>query len=162
MTLFHLHIFVFLFCVLKHILHGSLPTSLILSQMRFFHTSFSTFLPSFTIPFTLASLSQIRSTNSINPKLLHICLNRAHHLDLHHILTKHAIPISNIRLSSNTTLNIYFTIAFASLSSKVLPPVFPLISSFLTLPTSKSHLSIPFSLTSKSSHSCWYHASAPH
>ena len=128
--------------------------------MYFFHTSSSTFILGFTIPFTLASLSQI--IKSIIPNLLHICLHRAHHLDLNPISTKHDIPISDIRFSSNTTLNIHFTFAFAFLSSKVLHHVSPLISSFQTFPTSQSHLPILFCLTSKSSHSCWYHGSAPH
>ena len=67
--------------------HASLPTPRILSHMHFFHSFSSTFILRFPIPFTLASLSQIRFTNSINPNLLHICLHRAHHLDLHPIST---------------------------------------------------------------------------
>ena len=158
-TFFHLHILFFPFCVLKPML---LPTSCILSQMRFFHTSSSTFILRFTISFTLASLSQIGFTKSINPNLLHICLHHAHQLELHLISTNHALPISDIRCSSNTTLTIHFTIAFPSLSSKVLHPVSPLISSFLTFPRSQSHLlPIPFCFTSKSSHSCRYHANTP-
>ena len=103
--------------------------------MHFFYTTSLTFILRFTIPFTLASLSQRRFTNSINPNLLHICLHRAHHLDLHPISTKHALPNSDIRFSSNTTLNIHFTIAFASRSSKVLHPVSPLIIGCCCLPT---------------------------
>ena len=98
-----------------------------------------TFIPNFTIPFKLTSLNQIRFTDSKSPDLLHICLHHDHHLDLHLSSIKHALPISDTRFSSKTTFNIHFTIDFASLSSKVLHPVSPLISSFLSFPTSQSH-----------------------
>ena len=101
--------------------HALLPLSCILSQIYFFHHSRSTFIPRFTIPFTLTSLRQIRFTNSNIPDLLYICLHLDHHLDLHHISIRHALPISDTKFSSNTTLNI----AFASLSSKVRHPVSP-------------------------------------
>ena len=54
------------------------------------------------------------------------CLHLAHHLDLHPVSIKHALE--DIKLSSNTTLNIHSTITSASLSLKVLQPVSPLIS----------------------------------
>ena len=130
--------------------HTCLPTSLILLQMCFFQYFPFTFIPNFTIPFKLTSLNQIRFTNSKSPNLLHICLHRDQHIDLHPNSIKHALPISDTRFSSNTTFNIHFTIDFASLSSKVLHPVSPLISSF---PTSQSHRPIPFCRISKSSHS---------
>ena len=153
----------FSLCVsLKPFFHTCLPTSLILLQMCFFQNSPLTFIPNFTIPFKLTSLNQIRLTNSKSPNLLQICLHRDYHLDLHPNSIKHALPISDTRFSSNTTFNIHFTNAFASLSSKALHPVSPLISSFLTFPTSQSHRPIPFCRISKSSHSCWYHTSAPH
>ena len=126
--------------------HTCLPTSLILLQICFFQNSKFTFIPNFTIPFKLTSLNQIRFTNSKSPNLLHICLHRDHHLDLHPNSIKHALPISDTRFSSNTTFNIHFTIDFSSLSSKVLHPVSPLISSF---PTSQSHRPIPFWRISK-------------
>ena len=71
-----------------------------------------------------------------------MCLHLDHHLDLHPMSIKHALPISDTIFSSNTTLNIHFTIAFAFLSSKILHPVSPLISSFITFHTSQSHLRI--------------------
>ena len=49
----------------------------------FFQNSPFTFIPSFTIPFKLNSLNQIRFTSSISPNLLHMCLHRDHHLHLH-------------------------------------------------------------------------------
>ena len=100
-------------------------------------------------------------TKSIIPNILHMCLHRDHHLDLHHMPIKHPLPISDTRLSLNTTL-IDFTIYFASLYSKVPHHVSPLSCSFLIVPTSQSHQPITYCLTSKSSHSCWYHARAPH
>ena len=141
---------------LKPSFHALLPHSCILTQIYFFHPSPSTFILRFTISITLTFLKQIRFTNSNSPNLLHMCLHLDHRLDLHHISIKHALPTSDTIFSSNTTLNIHFTIALASLSSKVLHHVSPLISSFLIFPTSQSHLPIPFCLTSKSSHSCWY------
>ena len=67
-------------------------------------------------------------TNSNSPNLLHMCLHLDYHLDLHPISMKHALPISDSKFPSNTTLNIHFTIAFASLSSKLLHHVSPMIS----------------------------------
>ena len=96
---------------LKPFFHTCLPTSLILLQMCFFQNSPFTFTPNLTILFKLTSLNQIRFTNSKSPNLLHICLHRDHHLDLHPNSIKHALPISDTRFSSNTTLNIHFTIA---------------------------------------------------
>ena len=124
--------------------HALLQLFCILSQIYFFHPSCSTLIPRFTIPFTLTSLRQIRCTYSNSPDLLHICLHLDHHLDLHPISIRHALPISDTIFSSNTTLNIHFTIAIASLSSKVLHPVSPLINSFLTFPTSQSHRAVHF------------------
>ena len=98
---------------------------------------------------------------SISPNSVHICLHLAHHLDLHAVLIKHALGISDIKLYSNTFRNIHSIITFASLSSNVLQPVSPMITSFLTFSTSQSHLPIPFCLISKSSHSFCYHANAP-
>ena len=91
-----------------------------------------------------------------------MCLHLAHHLDLHPNSIKHALPISDINFSLNTTFNLHFTIAFVSLSSKVLHPVSPLISLFLTFPTSQIHLPIPLCLISNSSHYFWHHANASH
>ena len=130
-------------------------TSSILSYL------FSCIGSTFNELFTLTSLNNIRLTNSVSPNLVHICLYLAHYLDLHHVSIKHAIPISDIKLSSNTTRNIHSTITFASHSSKVLQPVSPLFGSFLTFSTSQSYLPIPFCLIFKSSYSFWHHASAP-
>ena len=102
-----------LYVSLKPSFHALLPHSCILSQIYFFHPSPSTLIPRFTIPFTLTSLKQIRFTNSINPNLLHMCLHLDHHLDVHPISIKHALQISDTKFSSNTTLNIHFTIAFS-------------------------------------------------
>ena len=88
----------------------------------------------------------------IFPNLVNIFLHLARHLDLHPVSIKHALPISAIKLSSNTTRNIHSTITFASLSSKVLQPASPLISLFLTFSTSQRYLSISSCLISKSSH----------
>ena len=65
-----------------------------------------------------------------------ICLHLAHHLNLHPVSIKQPLPISDIKLSSNTTRYINSTITFTSLSSKILNPVSPLTSSFLTFSTS--------------------------
>ena len=146
----------FLYVSLKPFFHTCLPTSRIQLQMCFFQNFPFTFIPNFTIPFKLTSLNQIRFTNTKRPNLLHVCLHRDHHLELHPNSIKHALPISDTRFSSNTTFNIHFTITFTSLSlsSKVLHPVSPLFSSFLTFPTSQSHRPILFCRISKSSHSC--------
>ena len=78
-----------------------MPTSLILLQMCFFQNSPFTFIPNFTIPFKLTYLNQIKFTNSKSPNLLHVCLHRDHHLDLHPHSIKHALPISDTRFSSS-------------------------------------------------------------
>ena len=111
-----------------------------------------TLIPNLSTPFTLTSPKQIRFTSSFNPNVLHICLYRAHHPDLHPISKRHALPRSAIRFSLNTIRSNQLTIAVASLSSKVLHPVYPLTSSFLTFTTSQSHLPISFCFTSKSLH----------
>ena len=134
--------------------HTYLPTSLMLLQMCFFQNSPFTFVPNFTIPFKLTSLNQIGFTNSKSPNLLHICLHRDHHLDLHSNSIKHALPISDTRFFSNTTFNIHLIIDFTSLSSKVLHHASPLISSFLTFLTFQSHRPIPYCRISKLAHSC--------
>ena len=71
---------------LNQFFHTCFPTSLILLQMCFFQNSPFTFIPNFAIPFKHTSLNQIRFTNSKSPNLLHICLHRDHHLDLHPVL----------------------------------------------------------------------------
>ena len=78
-----------------------------------------------------------------------MCLHLSHHQDLHPVSIKYVLPISDIKLSSNTTRNIHSTITFSSLSSKVLQPVSHLVSSFLTFSTSQSILPIPFCPISK-------------
>ena len=108
--------------------HALIPLSCIFLQIYSFHPSRSTCIPRFTIPFTLTSLRHIQFTISNSPNLLHICLHLDHHLDWHPISIRHALPISDTILSSNTTLNIYFTIVFASLSSKILHSVSPQIN----------------------------------
>ena len=82
-TFFHSYILFLPFCVIETIFPCSPSSSLIatlllskhiqflrvsciLSQIYFFHPSHSTFIPRFTIPFTLTSLRQIRFTNSIS------------------------------------------------------------------------------------------------
>ena len=104
--------------------------------------------PMFTIPFTLSSLSQIRFTYSIIPNLLNICLHhRDHHIDLHPVSIKHSLPISDTKFSSNTTLNIYFTISFVCLSSKVLHPVSSnqFISNISRIPKLSTQSILPYS-----------------
>ena len=140
---FHFYILFQPFCISKAIFHTYLPTSLLVLQLCFVQNS--PFIPNFTIPYELTSLNQRMFTISRSPHLIHMCLDRDHHLDLHHNSIKHALPISDTRFSSKTTLNIHFSIAFASLSSKVLHPVSLLISSFPTFPTSQSHRPIPYS-----------------
>ena len=134
---------------------NSMLSYCILSQIYFFHHSPSTFIPRFNIPFTLTFSTPIAQTCYICACILTtilICIISQSNM-LYQSLTPNSLQ---------TPLNIHFTIAFASLSSKLLHPVSLLISPFLTFPTSQSHLPIPFCLTSKSSHSPWYHARAPH
>ena len=101
-------------------------------------------LPTHTTLIIILPCRNIRSTNSLaKTYYIYACI-LPHNVELHPVSIKHILPISDIRLSSNTTRNIYSTVPFASLSSKVLQPVFPLISSFLTLSTSQSHIPIPF------------------
>ena len=69
---------------------------------------------------------------------------------------------SDTMLSSYTILNSQSTIHFTSLSVNELLPDLPLTSSFCTFPTFHSHLPKLLCITYKSSHSRWYHASAPH
>ena len=77
-----------------------------------------------------------------------MCLIRHHHLDLAPISIKHALPISDILFSSNTKRTAQSLIVLASLSSNVLQPVLPLISSFLTCRQSVySHLPTSFCFT---------------
>ena len=57
----------------------------------------------------------------------YMCLHRAHHLEFHSISNKHALPRSDIRCTPNTTLSNQLNIALASISSKKLHPVSPLI-----------------------------------
>ena len=127
--------------------------------MLFYHTlafshrytssisSLSTSIPRFTTPFTLTSLEQIRFSNSNSPNLQHMCVHLNHHLDFHHISIKHTLPISDTKLSSNTTLNIYFTKDFSSLSSKLLNPVLSsekFISNISHIPKSSTHAILPY------------------
>ena len=118
-------------------------------------TSFpSTFIPNFTTPFTLASLSQIRLINSISLYLPHnMCLHRAHYLDFHPVSVKHVFPISTIKFSSNTTRNIHSTITFAYISSKVFQPVCYLWSVCIShSPEPSTHFILPYFYSSHSSY----------
>ena len=80
LTLFYLYILFLPLCIIKAIFHTCLPTSLILLQMCFFQNSPFTFIPNFTTPLKLNSLNQIRFTKSKSRNLLHMCLDRDHHL----------------------------------------------------------------------------------
>ena len=84
--------------------HDCLPTYCILSQMYFFHTFLSIFIPRLTIPFTLTSLNNIRLTNAISPNLVHICLHLAHHLDLHPVSIKHALTSNYLQTPFVTSI----------------------------------------------------------
>ena len=119
-----------------------------------------TLIPCLSTAFTLTSPKQIRFARSFKLNVLHICMHRAHHPDSHPISKRHALHRSEIWFSLNTIRRNQLAIAFASLSSKVLHPVHPLINSFLTSTTSQSHLSILFCFTSKSLHPVWDHTSA--
>ena len=130
---------------LKPSFHALLPLSCILSQIYFFHPSRSTFIPRFTIPLTLTSLRQIRFTNSNNPNLLHIYLHLDHHLELHPILIRNALPISDTIFSSNTTLNIHHCLCFSLFKST--PLCFPsnqFISNISHIPKSSTHSILPY------------------
>ena len=123
------------------------PPPRILSHMHFFHTSSSTFVIMFTIPFTLASFSQVRFTNSINPNLLHICLHCAHHLDLHPISAKHALPISGhqILFKHHSQHPFHHCLCFSLFKST--PSCFcsnQLISNISHIPKPSTHFILPY------------------
>ena len=58
--------------LLKPSVNAFIPYYCIVSHIYFFHPSPSTFIPRFTIPFTLTSLKQIRFTDTNSPNLLHV------------------------------------------------------------------------------------------
>ena len=151
--------YVFLFCVIKPILpcfsshlrysltYALLPYFLFPIQLEVHHSIHSCisqpnniyqlyitfYMYSCTVPTILICiLSQ--------PNMLYISLTQDF------LQTPHSISISPLP----------FLLSLQTYSIMII------ISSFLTFPTSQPHLPIPFCLTSKSSHSCWYHASAPH
>ena len=76
-----------------------------ISSANFFHVFSFTLIPSLSTPFTLTSAKQIRFTSFFKPKLLHICLHRAHHPELYPISKIHVLPRSAIRFSLNTIRN---------------------------------------------------------
>ena len=99
--------------------HDMEPLFYLRTETRFQLTDFTmhrTGNLSISCPFTLTYPKHIRFTRSLNSCLLHMCLHRIHHLELHPISNKHARPRSDIRCSPNTTLSNQLTIAFASLS----------------------------------------------
>ena len=120
------------------------------SPQKFYSTLFCHFIPSIGIPSLLICLSHSKFTSSHRPNLSQTCLHLVHHLDLYPTSIRHALPISDTRLSSYTILISQSTIHFTYLSTE-LHPESPLTSSFRTFPTSHRHLLNLFCIASKSS-----------